>query len=187
MRQPRTFQKKEDKLKQLILYISQKCAAKSNFGVTKLNKIVYFSDFIFYRDTGEPITGVEYQKLQRGPAPRRMKPVIDEMKIDGLLAIQESMDDDRYTVKKPVNLVGPNLDDFSAKEISMVDAVIEAIDTWTAKKTSNRSHEWGGWKYAILGDEIPYQSVFIDNEESTLEDNRHGVEVARRHGLLDAV
>ena len=53
----------EEKLSELILYISQKCATDPKFGAVKLNKILYLSDFLAFGNWGEPITGVEYQHL----------------------------------------------------------------------------------------------------------------------------
>jgi hypothetical protein len=81
------------KLKELILYISQKCASDPNFGAIKLNKILYFSDFASFAHYGEPITGAEYQKLEQGPAPRRMVPVRNEMQRSGwkIAALKETI------------------------------------------------------------------------------------------------
>jgi hypothetical protein len=79
----------ERKMKELILYISQKCADDAKFGATKLNKILYFSDFLAYAYHGSPITGFEYQKLPNGPAPRRLVPVREQLMESGELGIQE--------------------------------------------------------------------------------------------------
>ena len=180
------FQEDEEKLKQLILYVSQKCAGDLEFGSTKLNKILYFSDFLFYANTGKPITGVSYQRLPYGPAPRRMKPVSREMIRNSQLAMQEVRDELPYVTKKPVNLVSPELDKhFSAEEIATVDKVIDHFRKSTAGAISQISHDWGGWKYAHDGETIPYESVFIDNSPLTQEEHDRGLEIAQDHELLD--
>lgn len=180
------FQENEEKLKQLILYVSQKYAGDSGFGSTKLNKILYFSDFIFYASTGKPITGVTYQRLPYGPAPRRMKPVSMEMINNSQLAMQEVHGEFRYVTKKPVNLVSPELDKhFSAEEIATVDEVIDYFRKSTASAISQFSHDWGGWKYAHDGETIPYESAFIDNSPLTKEEHSRGLEIAKNHELLD--
>ncbi len=184
-RTPRSFTGNEEKLRQLILYVSQKCADHPEFGSTKLNKIVYFADFITYANTGKPLTGVEYQRLKHGPAPRRMKPVLDSMRRNWQLVMQEVQDAGNYIAKRPVNLVSPDLDSFTAKEIATVDHVIEHLEELTASAASRVSHDWGGWKYAHDGETIPYESVFIDNKPLTQEEQVRGLEVAREHGLLD--
>src|SRR6266849_3234100 len=78
----------EEKLAELILYISQKCATDPKFGAIKLNKILYLSDFLSFGNWGEPITGVEYQHLRKGPAPRRLIPVREALQKDGKLLVQ---------------------------------------------------------------------------------------------------
>jgi hypothetical protein len=183
-RQLQYFEANEEKLKQLILYISQKCADQGGFGSTKLNKILYFADFLVYANTGKPLTGVEYQRLQWGPAPRRMKPILQEMSNAGQLAMQDTVVL-TYTRKKPVNLVSPDLGHFSAREIAIVDDVIDHLEDLTADQASRFSHDWGGWKYASDGATIPYESVFVGNEPLTPGDEQRGLEIAREHGLLD--
>ncbi len=42
----------EKKFAELILYVSQKSTFDSTFGSTKLNKILYFSDFLAYGKLG---------------------------------------------------------------------------------------------------------------------------------------
>ena len=139
MRSLRQFDQDEEKLKQLILYISQKCADHKGFGSTKLNKILYFADFIHYANTGTPVTGVEYQRLPWGPAPRRMKPVLDGMQESGELAMQHGRVLAGYISKKPVNLADPQLELFSADEISIVDYVIERFEEFTCRDEPQES------------------------------------------------
>jgi hypothetical protein len=185
MKALRLFDTNDEKLRQLILYVSQKCADQKNFGSTKLNKILYFSDFLAYANTGEPITGAEYQRLDWGPAPRKMKPVLNDLERDSELAMQEVQLTGNYTSKKPVNLVPPNLGVFSAAEIAIVDDVIEKFEELTANQTSLFSHDWGGWKYAADRGTIPYESVFISHKPLEPGEQERGLEIAGAHGLLD--
>ena len=81
---------KEDsnrKLGEALLYISKKCQNDERFGMTKLNKTLYFSDFLYYAKTGKGITGGRYMKLVNGPVPHQMKPVIERMKQRGFEVI----------------------------------------------------------------------------------------------------
>jgi hypothetical protein len=52
---PKHWPEDEQKMKELILYISQKCADDTKFGATKLNKILYFSDFLAYASMAHPL------------------------------------------------------------------------------------------------------------------------------------
>ena len=62
----------EKKLEELILYISEQCADDPTRGAVKLNKILCYSDFLFYAYHDRGITNVEYQKLPKRPAPRKL-------------------------------------------------------------------------------------------------------------------
>src|SRR6266480_4421152 len=78
----------EVKYRELVLYICQKCATDKKFGATKLNKILYFADFLAYAELGEPITGFEYQREKNGPVPRRLVPIREQMINARELALQ---------------------------------------------------------------------------------------------------
>lgn len=168
------------KLKELILYISEKCASQSKYGAVKLNKILYFSDFLYFAVYGSPITGVEYQKLEHGPAPKRLVPLREELIQDGSLAIQNIQLISGGTMKKPVNLRRADLSLFSASEIAVVDQVIEAVRGATADRISELSHRKVGWKVARDREVIPYSTIFLSDEPLTDSETARGRELAER-------
>ena len=65
----------DEKLAELMLYISMKSESDETFGATKLNKLLFYADFIAYLKLKKPITGAEYQCIERGPAPRSLLPI----------------------------------------------------------------------------------------------------------------
>src|SRR4051794_31046134 len=76
----------EAKLRELIVYLADKCAPDPRFGAVKLNKLLYFIDAFAFAKFGQPVTGVEYMKQKRGPVPRRMVPAIAALKREGAIA-----------------------------------------------------------------------------------------------------
>lgn len=177
------LRKDEAKLAELILYISQKCADDPCFGATKLNKILYFADFLHYGNHGAPITGVEYQKLPYGPAPRRLVPVRDSMVSKGWLGIQPVELRSGSVQKKPVNLREPDLSLFSGSEIAQVDAVIRGLCDSDSETVSELSHRMVGWQVVEENETIPYSTVFISNPRMTEAEMQRGLEIAAKHGL----
>ena len=79
----------EKRLAELMLHIAHRCEDDPGFGATKLNKILWWSDFLSYARNGEPITGVEYQRLGNGPAPKRLVPIRKKMVSARHAALQE--------------------------------------------------------------------------------------------------
>ena len=164
------------------MYISERFATDPNYGATKLNKVLFLSDFWAYAHTGKPITGVEYMKLPFGPAPRIMLPVRNKMEKDGDLAIQEVSLNPEMARKRPINLRSADLSRFTAEEIAWVDKVIELCKSSTGIGLSRYTHEWHGWIAAEDQETIPYETVFISDSALTPFEIERGRQLAKKHG-----
>ncbi len=169
----------ETKLAELILYISQKCANDPTFGATKLNKILCFSDFLYYAYNGVGITKVEYQKLPAGPAPRSLVPVRIQMIEKRELAMQEVPLRSGRTQLRTINLRPPKLELFSGPEIAMVDRVIESLRDMDAQQVSDKSHEMVGWLVVEEGQTIPYNTAYFYNPPMTDAERYRAQELKR--------
>ena len=157
-----------DKFREVILYISQRCETDPKFSITKLNKILFYSDFVSFGRTGKSITGQIYQKLSFGPCPRGMKPVSDAMQQSGEMAIVSRPYFGRIQ-KKPIALRQPQLEVLSSTEIALIDEIIEAAWTLTASQISDASHGFIGWQIANIGETIPYGLAWVDEEPEFTE------------------
>jgi hypothetical protein len=173
----------EEKLGELILYISQKCATDPKFGAIKLNKILYLSDFIAFGSWGQAITEVEYQHLRKGPAPKRLLPVRQALQESGKLVVQPMPLRSGNVQVRTVNRVEPNLELFSGREIALVDSIIEDLWDLDAEESSEFSHRFVGWKMTKEGDPIPYGSIFISDEPLSVAEIQRGQELARELGV----
>jgi len=159
----------ERKFAELMLYIAAKCQEHDRFGGTKLNKILFYSDFLSYLSRGKPITGAVYQKLQYGPAPKHLLPVQEKLISSGDAAKQDVIKvGASYAEKRLIALRRPDLSLFDAEEIAIVDAVIEKLKDATATAVSDGSHEFPSWKLAALKEEIPYCAAYIPRDQPML-------------------
>lgn len=70
MRPDRTGNEYESRFKELALRLRE-VRRRSEVRATKLNKTLYFADFLAYAELGQPITGMDYQKLPNWTAARR--------------------------------------------------------------------------------------------------------------------
>ena len=171
----------EEKFKELLLYVADKCSDDPDFGATKLNKILFYADFQAYGLYGEPITGSPYFKLRRGPAPKYLKPIRDNMEGDGDIVIQHKQRFNQ-TQHRIIPLKEANLDVFYAKEIALVDKVIEAFCGINADGASKVSHMEAGYNIAGNKEDIPYEAVFLSSRSLTEYEVRHGLELAETCG-----
>ncbi|MXX20078.1 MAG: DUF4065 domain-containing protein [Dehalococcoidia bacterium] len=172
----------KEKFAELIIYVAERCESHRLFGATKMNKILFFSDFIAFRELGAPITGAQYQALERGPAPVKLLPVRKVLEKQGQIAIQRIGGQERI-----VPLRDPDLSGFSASEISIVESVIDELRTLSADEVSDLSHEFLGWEAAIAEGPktpIPYETAFVSNPEIDAFDSSIVREKAREHGYV---
>lgn len=171
----------EARLKELILYISAKCAHDPAFGATKLNKILWRSDFMAFAQERVPITGVEYQRLAQGPAPRRLLPVQNELTCDGRAVVSTTTGLGGYQRKVTIPLSDPDLSLFSAEQIAIVDEVIEEYRNLNASEVSALSHG-KAWEIIPNRGSIPYEAVFMADRVTWLDQIQARV-LCEEHGL----
>jgi len=80
-----------------------------------------------------------------------------------------------------------NRNRFTAEEIDLVDEVIRDLAPFDASQTSKLSHDRSAaWQAAEIGDDIPYEAVFLSTRKLTSDDIKRGQELARKYGWLSA-
>ncbi len=152
---------KDDKLRELMLFIAQRMENNINFGATVLNKVLFFADFLAYATLGVPITGAVYQKLDHGPAPRQLLPEQERLINDGR-AVLQTRELGGFVQKRLVPLDDPKLDLFTPDEIALVIQIIDTLGDKTALAMSELSHRLStGWRAAELHEDIRYATVFL--------------------------
>ncbi len=176
-----TFNK--ERFQELVLYIAARSESDPAFGATKLNKLLYYSDFLAYAILGEPITGAVYRALKRGPAPRSLLPVQEELVRSGQAALKQSVRFG-FPQHRLISLRPPRVGLFTAEQIALVDDLVQTLWGHNASDVSMLSHMEAGWRVAEEGGDIPYESVFLSSERPTPGDMRLGQRLAAEDGLL---
>lgn len=174
------------RLKELVLYIAQKSADMERFGLIKLNKILWKSDFTAFKERGVPVTGRAYQRLRLGPAPVEMRPLLAEMSQDGLVRWGEEYfgvtpDGEEIVERRPIALVDPVLRWFSCDDLAYVDAAIEYYRPMTGTETSDDSHGMA-WKSRKNLDPMPYESIFLSDARPSAAQLERAAKLAEAHG-----
>jgi hypothetical protein len=151
----------EEKLTELILYIANRTKDDPTAGATKLNKYLYFADFAAMRKLGHPITAADYQKLERGPAPRRLRPIRAKLLESGAARLEERSDAFGYVRHCLIPLRPARTELFTSDELALVDGVVDRLRTSSASEISELSHRDAGWQLVDEGDTIPYELAFV--------------------------
>ena len=150
---------KIDKLKNVLLYILEKCAGKPNVGETVLYKLLYFSDFNYYELYEEHLTGAKYRKLPFGPVPQQLNTIIKQM-IEGGQLKRVKTEYHGYPQTRYLPLEKSDLTQLQASETDILDMVIEQMSDWSATAISNYSHNDLPWLASKEGEEINYELAF---------------------------
>ena len=170
----------DDKLRELVLYISSQSAEDSKFGVTKLSKALFFSDFTAYDQLGESITGEHYMRLEYGPVPERLS-IAQEMIQNGDLESEE-IEYYGFRQRRLIPLREADLSSFSEDELRIVDEVLASLDNLNASDLTNLTHDFIGWQLADSGERIPYPTVFLSHQPVTRGDRRRARELVKEYG-----
>lgn len=155
----------DTKLRELILHIAKSSANDQKFGAVKLNKLLFYADFLSYFKRGHSITGQEYFAIREGPAPHRMLYITKLMVKNEELAYQE-VDCGQSKLKKiPIALRPPNYEVFDGQDIAIADEIINKFRNYNGTELSDKSHKFTGYLSAFEEGEktnIPYSTVCFD-------------------------
>jgi len=155
------FKFDSEKLKNVILYILEKCGGKPNIGETVLYKLLYFVDFDSFEILGKPLTGLNYVNRQFGPVPvtKDYLATVEVMVKNGQLKIFPQV----YfglNQKRYVALANHHDDAFDVKEMKIIDSVISRLSDMSAKQIEEYAHGDAPWKFTEDKQIIPYDLAF---------------------------
>jgi len=154
------------KLQNLILHLAGHPKV-FDLGITKLYKLIYFSDVRHLREYGQSITGSEYIKYPHGPVPSRGEKILKVMKKESVLEekpIQITQEMQRRSLRA---LRHANLSVFSEQELSTIDAVCTELGAMTATALSDLSHDEPAWICAPLLDKLsPSLMMYGQHEDA---------------------
>ena len=164
-----TIDPNEDKLKELILLISELSEGDKYFGATKLNKLLFFSDFLAYQLFGKSISGYGYEKKPAGPMLQGFYETRQGLEENGDIAIRD-IDFWGLQQHRTIALRSADVSKFSQEEITLIVRVIEQHRDQSASQISAESHEFIGWQICEIGESIPYLTSLVSTRELTEEE-----------------
>ena len=142
------------RLKNLLLYVLGQMGETFQ---TKMNKVLFYIDFLSYRERGMAISGLAYQAIEFGPVPQRWDRVysaFDEVEEQlRLVQGQECM-----SLKAGAEA---DMSAFTEAEMAVIDEVCGKLRDMTSRAVSKLSHEETAWKEHVGKPEtIPYSEAF---------------------------
>jgi putative zinc finger/helix-turn-helix YgiT family protein len=128
---------------QVLSYFLSKSEFKYNSPL-KLNKILFYTDLVCYRETGRSMMGLSYRAAPHGPVPSRYDTLFAELKNQGYL--NATTIDSGYNVIEIFEAQNlPNMSIFSREETIILDKIVATFAQMTPKRIRDISHEEKAW------------------------------------------
>ena len=163
----------------------------NKLGKTKLYKLMYFLDFTHFRDTGRPVTGMEYFAWPMGPVPVALHEELPTPSDDWTGNCQFKpvpVGNGEMLTVKAVSPFDPT--HFSKRELRIMHALAEEFRNATAEEMVERTHlENLPWHqvYEVerrRQEHIPYSMSLrkqnIEHMEESIKDREEIISVLRK-------
>lgn len=128
------------KVKNILLYFVEK---SHGVFITKMNKLLFYTDFLSYRERGKGMTGLRYKAIQHGPVPVRWDRIYSFYDDINQEIVQLSNDREGTML---VSNLSPVMADFSDKELEILERVYQRFQKETPTQISETSHQEEAWK-----------------------------------------
>lgn len=173
-----------EKLRELILYIAKNSEGDQTFGKVKLAKILYYTDFLSYRDYGQPVTGSGYKKLQFGPVPVHFFDLLDQMLQTGDIFVrkEKAFENATYDYDRVMAVREADLLEFTGRDIALVNDLIKRFWKKSATEISEQSHGIA-WQLVELNETIPYEASLLSDESLSDSEMEWALRIAQEYGL----
>jgi uncharacterized phage-associated protein len=143
-----------ERVKAVMLTILQECG---EVFCTKMNKLLFYIDFLSYRQRGIAMTGLSFRAIDFGPVPDRWEKLYSEF--DEIR--QEIRPIGEYEGNILVSNVTPDDTILSDSEKSIIRTVCSRFKDYSSNKISAISHEEPAWiKYHETHSRIPFSEAF---------------------------
>ena len=113
---------------------------------TRLNKLLFFSDFLHYKETGFAISGCNYRAIPYGPVPSHFHELFGLLETENYISIEQEMSENGHMGERFVANKTFNPDLFTPEEIAHMERVVETFSDMRTRQLIELSHGEAGWK-----------------------------------------
>ena len=144
-----------NRLKNIMLYILNKC---DDVWCTKMNKLLFYTDFLSYRERGMAMTGLSYRAIDFGPVPERWDRVYSEFP------------EVRQELRQVGDFVGsvliaseePDYTMFTEAELKVLDSICTHFSKMSSREISRISHDEDAWlNHHDKHEHIPFDDAYM--------------------------
>ena len=154
---------KAPSLQKIAHTISYFCLHVTDLWKTKLNKLLFYSDFLHYKRTGFSVSGMAYRAIQLGPVPSEYDKLYVKLIDDKLFDVEFVSFENGYVGEALKNKIDFNEELFTQGELNVLKEVTEKFASKTSTEIVDLSHKEKGWlENKISHNIISYQKYAFD-------------------------
>lgn len=132
------------KFAEMVIFFSEKLEPFK----TKMNKLLFYADFLCYKKTGLSMSGIRYRAIDMGPVPNNFNSIFeylankDEIDI-WITQLNNGYEGEQFKKSKKRKL---NLDLFNETELQILNQLAEKFKNRNASQIVEFSHKEKAWK-----------------------------------------
>ena len=140
--------------KNAVLYFIKYCN-NQYLHATKLNKLLYYLDFIYFRDHAQSVTGDRYIHQGYGPVPTHIDEILTTLKSEGTIDTESVPHNDSEMINFKLK-DNSKLDEsvFSPEQKELLKHICDEFGSWPTEKIVAQTHLEAPWFYSK-----PYEVV----------------------------
>ena len=145
------------RLKNIMLYILNRC---DEVWCTKMNKLLFYTDFMSYRERGMAMSGLSYRAIDFGPVPERWDRVYSEFPE----VRQELRQVGDFVGSVLIDSAEPDYAMFTDAELKVLDSICTHFSKMSSREISRISHDEDAWlNHHERHERIPFDEAFFLN------------------------
>lgn len=145
------------RLKNIMLYILNRC---DEVWCTKMNKLLFYTDFMSYRERGIAMSGLSYRAIDFGPVPERWDRVYSEFSE----VRQELRQVGDFVGSVLIASAEPDYTMFTDAELKVLDSICTHFSKMSSREISRISHDEDAWlNHHERHERIPFDEAFFLN------------------------
>ncbi|MDQ6422596.1 DUF4065 domain-containing protein [Paenibacillus sp. LHD-117] len=129
-----------DKFVNMILYFT-----RAGVNKTKLMKLLWFSDFYYFKKQTVSISGAVYQRLKFGPVPKDHDILLAHLQHMNIIKIDEHEHDDGWVRMEVRSAQEFDPTVLEHEELATLEKINYAFESFGSRKISDYSHEEKAW------------------------------------------
>lgn len=139
-----------EKFKSLVIYFA---INETKLFKTKLMKLLYYTDNLYFKDKTTSITGMHYARLPRGPVIENRNLLLGLLEKQGIISMVEDEETNGEYIIVDVDSSEIYLNE---DEITVAERICDKFKSFNSSGISEYSHKEKGWKETGTGSLISY-------------------------------